>query len=106
MIQDRLPLLGVSNSRQLHVPHFLHLLVHVNLLLQFLDFGAKQAHCVLSVMLAGDGSGTCRMDGCDPVLQLCLAAGLRGMDKGQRLNNKRATDIQNKKPLAVPVLIQ
>lgn len=84
LIQDSLPLLGVGNSRQLHVSHLLHLLIHVYLLLQLLDLGAKQAHRVLSVVLAGDGCGTCRVDGCDPVLQLCLAAGLRG-DRQQKV---------------------
>lgn len=33
LFQNGLPLLGVSDSRQLHVSHLLHLLVHVDLLL-------------------------------------------------------------------------
>lgn len=77
LIQDRLPLLGVSDGGQLHVSHFLHLLVHVYLLLQLLDFGSEQAHGVLSVVLPRDSGGARRVDGRDPVLQLCLAAGLR-----------------------------
>lgn len=59
LIQDRLSLLGVGNGRQLHVSHLLHFLVHVNLLLQLFDLGAKQPDRVLSVVLAGDGGGTC-----------------------------------------------
>lgn len=78
LVQDRLPLLGLCNSRQLHVPHFLHLLVHVYLLLELLDFSAKQAHRVLPVVMAGDGSGTCGVDGRDPVFQFSLAACLHG----------------------------
>lgn len=77
LIQDGLPFFGVSNRRQLHVSHFLHLLIHVDLLLQLLDFCAQQAHSVLSMVLAGDSGGACRVDGCDPVFQLRLAAGLR-----------------------------
>ena len=76
LIQDRFPLLGVSNSWQLHVPHFLHLLIHVYLLFQFLDFCTKQTHSILPVVLACDSSCTCWVNGCYPVLQLRLAAGL------------------------------
>lgn len=58
LIQDGLPLLGVGDRGQLHVSHLLHLLVHVDLLLQFLDLGAEQSHRVVSVVLAGHGGGT------------------------------------------------
>lgn len=108
LIQDRLPFLAVSNSRQLHVSHFLHLLVHVDLLLQLLHFGTKQAHRVLSVMLAGNSGGTCRVDGCDPVLQLCLAAGLHGDRQKKKVRGQTTNqplDIQSKKLFTCVVLI-
>lgn len=72
LFQDGLPLLTVGDSRQLHVSHLLHLLVHVDLLLEFLDLGSDESYRVVTVMLAGDGRGAGRMDGGDPVLQFCL----------------------------------
>ena len=89
LIQDRLPLLGVGDGRQLHVPHLLHLLVHVDLLLQLADLGAQQPHRVLPVVLTGKGGGTRGVDRRDPVLQLCLARCLTM--GGKKILRKRAT---------------
>lgn len=73
LLQYGLPLLGISHCGQLHVSHLLHLLIHIDLLLQFADLGSQQSHRVLPVVLSSQSSGTCRVDGRDPVLQLRLA---------------------------------
>lgn len=73
LLQYGLLLLAVSDGGQLHVPHLLHLLVHVDLLLQLADLGAQESHRVLPVVLASQGGGARRVDRRDPVLQLRLA---------------------------------
>lgn len=83
LLQDRLPLLAVGDGGQLHVPHLLHLLVHVYLLLQLADLGSQQAHGVVPVVLAGQSGGAGRVDRRDPVLQLRLTRGLTGTEQIQ-----------------------
>lgn len=73
LLEYGLPLLGVSDGGQLHVSHLLHLLVHVDLLLQLADLGSQQSHRILPVVLPSQSGGTCRVDCRDPVLQFRLA---------------------------------
>lgn len=73
LVQNGLPLFTVTDSWELHVSHFLHLLIHINLLLQLLYLGTQEAHSVLAVVLPGHCRGTCWVDGSYPVLQLCLS---------------------------------
>ena len=73
LLQNGLSLLGVSDSRQLHVSHLLHLLVHVYLLLQLADLGPQEPHRIVPVVLPSQGCGARRVKSRDPVLQFCLA---------------------------------
>lgn len=84
LIQYGLLLLGVCYRGQLHFTHFLHLLVHVDLLLQLFDLCFEQLDRVLLVVLPRHRGGTGRVDRRDPVLQLRLAAGLHRGKRGRR----------------------
>lgn len=67
LLQYGLPLLGIGDSGQLHVSHLLHLLVHVDLLLQLADLGSQQSHRVLPVVLSSQSGSASGVDRRDPV---------------------------------------
>lgn len=87
LLQDGLPLLGVRDGGQLHVSHLLHLLVHVDLLLQLADLGPQQPHRVLPVMLPSQGCGARRVNRRDPVLQFSLTRCLTRAERRERERN-------------------
>lgn len=84
LIQYGLLLLGVRHWGQLHFTHFLHLLIHVDLLLQLLYLRFQELDSVLFVMLPCHCSCTGGMDRGDPVLELRLARGLKRREEGKR----------------------
>lgn len=78
LVLNSLAVFGVADHCQLQLGHLLHLPVHVNLLQQAADLAPQQAHRILLPLALGQQRGTGRMDGCHPVLQVSLVAGLEG----------------------------
>lgn len=77
LIQYSLLLLGVRYWGQLHFTHFLHLLIHIDLLLQLFYLCFQELDSVLFVMLPCNRGCTSWMDCSDPVLEFGLARGLK-----------------------------
>ena len=71
---------GVADYGQLQLSHLLHLPVHVDLLQQATDLAPQQTHRILLPLALGQQRGTGRVDGCHPVFQVSLVAGLKGKE--------------------------
>lgn len=70
------PVLRVAHHGQLQLGHLLHLAVDVDLLNEAFGLVLQQPNCVLLAVLLREKGRACRVDGSDPVFQICLAGGL------------------------------
>lgn len=82
------PVLRVAHHGQLQLGHLLHLAVDVDLLNEAFGLVLQQPNCVLLAVLLREKGRACRVDGSDPVFQICLAGGLNTQaGKKKKKNN-------------------